>query len=160
MASPGGVALMRATSHLAVAIVLAMGAAIAGAGCTSTNAAGHAQAEAERAELAATHAEAAAANAQKAADAANVAALRAQKAVEDANREITAVEKRLDQLLKNAPKTRRRRKRHGAKASSGGNCIQVPLTRVLCAKPFQPAHKVQHDAISCFVLGAPGGSAT
>ncbi len=62
-------------------------------------------------------AEAAANNAQKAAEAASVAALRAQKAVEDADREITAVEKRLDQLLKKAPKKRRSCKRHRAPAT-------------------------------------------
>jgi hypothetical protein len=114
MADPGGVSPMRTVTHLAAIIALAIGMAIMGAaGCTSTDAAAHSQAEATRAELAASRADAAATNAQKAADGATVASLKAEKAVEDANREITRVEHHLDQLIKNLPRhPRHHHKRH------------------------------------------------
>jgi len=114
MANAGGVSLMGTATRWAAVAALAIGMAIMGAaGCTSTDAAAHSQAEATRAELAASRADAAATNAQKAADGATVASLRAEKAVEDANREITRVENHLDQLIKNLPHhARRHHKRH------------------------------------------------
>jgi hypothetical protein len=119
MADRGGVSLMGTVTHLATTAALAIGVAIMGAaGCTSANDAAQAQAAAERAEHSASHAETAAANAQKAAEAASLAAQRAQKAVESADLEITAVEHRLDQLLKNAPRNRHHHKRHPAKTSA------------------------------------------
>jgi uncharacterized protein HemX len=117
MANAGGGSLMGIVTHLTTIAALVIGVAIM-AGCTSANDAAQAQAAAERAERSASHAEAAADNAQKAAEAASLAAQRAQKAVEDADREITAVEHRLDQLLKNAPPNRHHHRRHPAKASA------------------------------------------
>jgi len=111
---------MGIVTHLSTVTVLAIGVAfvVAAAGCTSANEAAQAQAAAERAELSASHAEKAADNAQKAAEAASLEAQRAEKAVEDADREITKVEQRLDQLLKNAPRNRHHHQRHPAKAST------------------------------------------